>query len=65
MSFTILEIFPEVVLLDFCGFFDVALFNPHISFIIHFVVGVVKLVLPVASVADTDNSLAPTLSSVL
>ena len=64
-SFTIREIFPEVVLLDFRGFFDVALFDPHISSIVRFVVGVVKLELPVASVADTDDSPAPTLSSLL
>ena len=64
-SFTIREIFPEVVLLDFRGFFDVALFDPHISFIVRFVVGVVKLELPVASVADTDDSPAPTLRSLL
>ena len=66
MYFAIWEIFPEVVLLDFRGFFYVALFELHISSIVCFVVGVVKLVvLPVASVADTDNSPTPTLSSVL
>ena len=65
MSFTIWETFPEVALLGFCGFFDVALFDPHISPIVGFVEGVVKLVLPVASVADTDNSPAATLSSLL
>ena len=64
-SFTIWEFFPEVVLLDFRGFFDAALFDPHIYSIVRFVVCVVKLVLPVASVADTDNSPAPTLSSLL
>ena len=62
----LLGVFPEVVLcdIDFSGFFDVA-FNPHISSIVHFVVDrVAKLVL-FLSVAETDDSLAPTLRSSL
>ena len=62
----LLGVFPEVVLcdIDLCGFFDVA-FDPHIFSIVRFVVNrVVKLVLFV-SVAETDDSTAPTLRSSL
>ena len=62
----LLGVFPEVVLcdIDFSRFFDVA-FNPHISSIVHFVVDrVAKLVL-FLSVAETDDSPAPTLRSSL
>ena len=55
-------VFPEVVLcdIDFSGFFDVA-FDPHISSIVRFVVDrLAKLVLFV-SVAEADDSSAPTL----
>ena len=58
----ILGVFPEVVLcdIDFGGFFDVA-FSPHISSAIRFVVDrLAKLVLFV-SVAEADDSPAPTL----
>ena len=57
----LLGVFPEVVLcdIDFSGFFDVA-FDPHISSIVHFLVDrVAKLVLFV-SVAEADDSPAPT-----
>ena len=57
----LLGVFPEVVLcdIDFSGFFDVA-FDPHISSIVRFVVDrVAKLVLFV-SVAEADDSPAPT-----
>ena len=60
----LLGVFPEVVLcdIDFSGFFDVA-FDPHISSIVRFVVDrVAKLVL-FASVAEADDSPAPTLKS--
>ena len=62
----LLGVFPEVVLcvIDFSGFFDVA-FDHHISSIIRFVVDrVAKLVLSV-SVAEADDSPAPTLRSSL
>ena len=58
----LLGVFPEVVLcdIDFSGFFDVA-FDPHISSIVRFVVDrVAKLVL-FLSVAEADDSPAPTL----
>ena len=58
----LLGVFPEVVLcdIDFSGFFDVA-FNLHISSIVRFVVDrLAKLVLFV-SVAEADDSSAPTL----
>ena len=58
----LLGVFPEVVLcdIDFSGFFDVA-FDPHIFSIAPFVVDrVAKLVLFV-SVAEVDDSPAPTL----
>ena len=57
----LLGVFPEIVLcnIDFSGFFDVA-FDPHISSIVRFVVDrVAKLVLFV-SVAEADDSPAPT-----
>ena len=62
----LLGVFPEVVLcdIDFSGFFDVA-FDPHISSIVRFVVDrVVKLILLV-SVAEADDSSAPTIKSSL
>ena len=62
----LLGVFPDVVLgdIDFGGFFDVA-FDPHISSIVRFVVDrVAKLVLFV-SVAEADDSPAPTLRSSL
>ena len=62
----LLGVFPEVVLcdIDFSGFFDVA-FDPHISSIVRFVVDrFAKLVLFV-SVAEADNSPAPTLRTSL
>ena len=58
----LLGVFPEVVLcdIDFSGFFDVA-FDPHISSIVRFVVDrIAKLVL-FGSVAEADDSSAPTL----
>ena len=57
----LLGVFPEVVLcdIDFSGFFDVA-FGPHNSSIVRFLVDrFAKLVLFV-SVAEADDSLAPT-----
>ena len=62
----LLEGFPEVFLciIDFSGFFHVA-FDPHISSIICFAVDrVAKLVLFV-SVAEADDSPAPTLRNSL
>ena len=62
----LLGVFPDVVLcdIDFSGFFDVA-FYPHIYSIVRFVVDhVAKLVLFV-SVAEADDSPAPTLRSSL
>ena len=62
----LLGVLHEVVLcnIDFSGFFDVA-FDPHISSIVRFVVDrVAKLVLFV-SVAEADDSPAPTLRSSL
>ena len=62
----LLGVFPEVVLcdIDFSGFCDVA-FGPHISSIVRFVLErVAKLVLFV-SVAEADDSPAPTLRSSL
>ena len=62
----LLAVFPEVVLcdIDFNGFFDVA-FYPHIYSIVRFAVArVAKLVLFV-SVAEADDSPAPTLRSSL
>ena len=62
----LLKVFSEVVLcdIDFSGFFHFA-FDPHISSIVGFVVDrVAKLVLFV-SVAEADDSPAPTLRSSL
>ena len=62
----LLGVFSEVVLcdIDFSGFFDVA-FDPNVSSIVRFVVDrVAKLVLFV-SVAEADDSPAPTLRSSL
>ena len=62
----LLGVVPDVVLcdIDLCGFFDAA-FDPHISSIVRFVVDhVAKLVLFV-SVAEADDSPAPTLRSSL
>ena len=62
----LLGVFPEVVLcnIGFSSFFDVA-FDPHIFSIVPFVVDrAVKLVLYV-SVAEADDSPAPTLRSLL
>ena len=62
----LLGVFPGVVLCDmgFTGFFDVA-FDPHIPSIVRFVVDrFAKLVLFV-SVAEADNSPAPTLRTSL
>ena len=62
----LLGVFAEIVLCDihFSGFFDVA-FDTHISSIVCFVVDrVAKLVLFV-SVAEADNSPAPTLRTSL
>ena len=62
----LLGVFPKVVLcdIDFSGFIDVA-FDPHISSIVRFAVDrVAKLVLFV-SVAEADDSPAPTLRSSL
>ena len=62
----LLGVFPEVVLcdIDFSGFFDVA-FSPHVSSVVRFVVDrLAKLVL-FASVAEADDSPAPTLRSFL
>ena len=62
----LMGVFPEGVLcdIDFSGFFDVA-FDRHISSIVRFVVDrLAKLVLFV-SVAEADDSPAPTLRSSL
>ena len=62
----LLEVFPEVVLcdIDFNRFFDVA-FDPHISSIVHFVVAYVAKLVLFVSVAEADDSPAPTLRSSL
>ena len=63
---SLLGVFPKVGLcdIDFRGFFDVA-FDPHISSIVRFTVDrVAKLVL-FESVAEADDSPAPTLRSSL
>ena len=59
-------VFPEVVLcdIDFSGFFDVA-FDLHISSIVRFVVDLVAKVVLFVSVAEADDSSAPTLKSSL
>ena len=58
----LLRVFPEVVLcdIDFSGFFNVA-FDPHISSIVRFVVDCVAKLLLFVSVAEADDSPAPTL----
>ena len=62
----LLGVFPEVVLcdIDFSGFFDVA-FDPHISSIVRFVVDCVAKLVLFVSVAEADDSPAPTLRSSL
>ena len=62
----LLGVFPEVVLcdIDFSGFFDVA-FDPHISSIVRFVVDHVAKQVLFVSVAEADDSAAPTLRSSL
>ena len=57
----LLGVFPEVVLcdIDFRGFFDVA-FDPHISSIVRFVVDCVAKLVLFVSVAEADDSPAPT-----
>ena len=59
-------VFPEVVLcdIDIYGFFDVA-FDPHISSIVHFVVDHIAKLVIFVSVAEADDSPAPTLRSSL
>ena len=58
----LLGVFPDVVLgdIDFGGFFDVA-FDPHISSIVRFVVDCVAKLVLFVSVAEADDSPAPTL----
>ena len=58
----LLGVFPDVVLrdIDFSGFFDDA-FDPHISLIVRFLVGGVAKLLLFVSVAEVDDSPAPTL----
>ena len=60
----LLGVFPNVVLgdIDFGGFFDVA-FDPDISSIVRFVVDRVAKLLLFVSVAEADDSPAPTLRS--
>ena len=62
----LLELFSEVALcdIDFCGFFDVA-FDPHIFSIACFVVDCVAKLVLFVSVAEADDSPAPTLRSSL
>ena len=62
----LLGVFPEALLcdIDLRGFFDVA-FDPHISSIVRFVVDRVPKVALFVSVAEADDSLAPTLRSSL
>ena len=57
----LLGVFCEVVLcdIDFSGFYDVA-FDPHISSIVRFVVDHVAKLLLFVSVAEADDSPAPT-----
>ena len=57
----LLEAFPEVVLydIDYSGFFDVA-FDARISSIVHFVVDRVAKQVLFVSVAEADDSPAPT-----
>ena len=62
----LLGFFPEVVLcdIDLRGFFDVA-FDPHIFSIVRFVVDRVAKLALFVSVAEADDSPAPTLRSSL
>ena len=62
----VVGVFPEVVLcnINFCGFFEVA-FHPHISSIVRFVVDHVANLVLFLSVAEADDSPAPTLRSSL
>ena len=62
----LLGVFPDVVLgdIDFGGFFDVA-FDPDISSIVRFVVDRVAKLLLFVSVAEADDSPAPTVRSPL
>ena len=62
----LLRFFTEVVLcgIDFSGFFDVA-FDPHVSSIVRFVVDRVAKPVLFVSVAEADDSPAPTLTSSL
>ena len=61
----LLGVFPEVVLcdIDFSGFFDA--FDPHISSIILFLVDLIAKLILFVSVAEADDSPAPTLRSSL
>ena len=59
----LLEVFPEVVLCDI-DFFDVA-FDPHISSIVLFLEHLVAKLILFVSVAEADDSPAPTLRSSL
>ena len=63
---SLLGVFPEVVLcdIDFHGFFDVA-FDPHISSIVCFMIDRVAKLLLFVSVAEADDSPAPSLRSSL
>ena len=62
----LLAVFPGIALceIDFSGFFDVA-FDPHISLIVRFVVDCVAKLVLFVSVAETDDSPAPTLGGSL
>ena len=62
----LLGVFPEVVLcdIDFSGFFDVA-FDPHISSIVRFVVDRAAKLVSFVSVAEADDSPAPSQRSSL
>ena len=62
----LLGVFSEVILceIDFSGSFDVA-FDPHSSLIVHFVVDRVSKLVLFVSVAEADDSPAPTLRSSL
>ena len=63
---SLLGVFPEVGLcdIDFRGFFDVA-FNPHVSSIFRFMVDRVAKQVLFVSLAEADDSPAPTLKSSL
>ena len=60
----LLVVFPELVLwnIDFSGFFDVD-FDPHISSFVRFVVDRVAKLVFFVSVAEGDDSPAPTIRS--